>query len=102
MVSYFIVSSIEFVNLHYKPIYNSNLIIMAKTEKSRYHYFYILNIKLRKKNSTKDLPTSDYVRLFKDLYRNKIHKESSSSKHCIIRFLFEEKSNQKIDYLYGS
>jgi len=75
---------------------------MAKPEKSRYHYFYILNIKLRKKNSTKDLSPKDYVRLFNDLYKRKIHKESSSSKHCIIRFLFEEKPGQGTNYLYGS
>ncbi|MDB5159484.1 MAG: hypothetical protein JWR50_4191 [Mucilaginibacter sp.] len=76
---------------------------MAQPEKNRYHYFYIINVKLRKKNSTKDLLPKDYIRLFKDLYNKKIHAESSTSKHCIIRFMFDNKdSHDNIEYLSGT
>jgi len=76
---------------------------MATTEKTRYHYFYLINVKLRKKNSTRDLSSKDYVNLFKKVYERKIHKESSANKHCIIRFLFENKdSHNNIEYLSGT
>lgn len=75
---------------------------MAKTEKRRNHRFYILNVKLRKQNSIKDLSSEDYVRLFKNVVGKKLHAESSPGKHCIFRFMFEEKQNDEIIYLYGT
>jgi len=76
---------------------------MATPEKTRYHYFYIINVKLRKKNSTKDLSPKAYIKLFRDLYNRKIHAESSPSKHCIIRFMFDNKdNNNNIEYLSGT
>jgi hypothetical protein len=75
---------------------------MAQTERNRHHNFYILNIKLRKHNSTDDLTPKDYIRLLKTVYNKKIHKESSSGKHCIFKFMFEEKEKNDVQYLTGT
>ena len=61
---------------------------MRKEVREKHQYFYLLNIKLRDKRSNKDLSEHDYIRLFKDVYIQKIHAESSASKHCIFRTLF--------------
>jgi hypothetical protein len=73
-----------------------------KPEKPKHYRFYILNIKLRKKGSNKEASVDEYINLLKRLYNKKIHTESSPSKHCILRFLFEEKDSDKIIYLSGS
>ena len=75
---------------------------MATPEKSRFHNFYILNVKLRKKNSKNDSSAEDYVRLFKKVFKQKIHTESSPNKHCIFRFMFEEKEDKRVLYLSGT
>jgi hypothetical protein len=75
---------------------------MGQPEKSRYHSFHILNVKLRKKNSTAELSTQDYVKLFKRVFSKKIHRESSASKHCIFRFMFEEKEKNEVQFLSGT
>jgi len=75
---------------------------MAKPEKTKHHYFYILNVKLRQSLSQKDLKPEDYIRVFTQMYRKKIHKESSHGKHCIIKSLFTEKDGDKIVYLSGT
>jgi len=75
---------------------------MNKTEKPRHHNFYILNVKLRKRATKEDMSADDYVRLLKNAYSKKIHKESSKGKHCIFKFMFEEKDKKgKILYLHG-
>jgi hypothetical protein len=75
---------------------------MAKPEKAKYHNFYILNVKLRKSTTKKDLTEDDYIRVFRQVYKNKIHAESSPNKHCIFRFMFEEKDNGKVKYISGT
>lgn len=75
---------------------------MAKPERSRRQYFRILNIKLRRKSDNKDQSSEDYIRLFKSVVRKKIHSESSPSKHCIFRFMFEEKDKKRIILLSGT
>lgn len=75
---------------------------MAQTEKTRHHNFFILNIKLRKRNSQENSSPKDYVRLLKKVYNKKIHKESSVGKHCIFKFMFEEKEKNEIIYLSGT
>lgn len=75
---------------------------MAKPEKSRYFNFYILNVKLRKSNSKKDLMPEDYIRIFRKVFRQKIHTESSPNKHCIFKFMFEEKEEKKVQYMSGT
>lgn len=75
---------------------------MAQTEKSRDHRFYIINIKLRKSLSNKDPRPSDYTNLIERLFQKKIHAQSSSQKHCILKNLFYEKGTEdKILYLSG-
>ena len=75
---------------------------MAKPQKERHFGFHILNIKLRDSRTKKDLAPADYTKLFKKMYNQKIHRESSPNKHCIIKFLYEEKSNGKTEYLSGT
>ena len=75
---------------------------MRKAERQKNQYFYILNIKLRKKNSNIELAEEDYVRIFKKMNDQKIHNESSSSKHCIFRSLFLEVENNKVKYISGT
>lgn len=75
---------------------------MAKAQKERHFGFHILNVKLRDSRTKKDLLPADYVKLFKKVYNQKIHKESSPNKHCIFRFLFEEKEKNKVQYLSGT
>lgn len=75
---------------------------MAKPEKSKHHGFYILNVKLRKSTSKKDMTEEDYVRIFRKVVREKIHTESSPNKHCIFRFMFDEKEKDKVKYLSGT
>jgi hypothetical protein len=74
---------------------------MAKVEKSKHFSFYILNVKLRKSTSKKDMKEEDYVRIFRQVLERKIHTESSPNKHCIFRFIIEE--NEKyIKYMSGT
>lgn len=75
---------------------------MPTPEKPRYHNFRILNVKLRNKKNSKDLSREDYVRIFKSVHRRKIHEESSPNKHCIFRFMFEEKEKGKVSFLAGT
>jgi hypothetical protein len=75
---------------------------MAKPEKTKEHKFYAINVKLRKRNSKQDLKPEDYVRVFQKVFNEKIHKQSSSSKHCIFRFMQAEKgANKEVLYLTG-
>jgi hypothetical protein len=75
---------------------------MAKAERSKYFNFYILNIKLRKRTNQKNLAPEDYVRVMRKVHREKIHEESSPNKHCIFRFMFEEKAKNEVEYLSGT
>lgn len=75
---------------------------MAKPEKLKHHSFYILNVKLRKSITKKDMSEENYVRIFRKVVRKKIHTESSPNKHCIFRFMFEEKVKDKVKYMYGT
>lgn len=75
---------------------------MATPEKSRYFNFYILNVKLRKYRSKKDLSENDYIRVFRRIYKEKVHEESSPNKHCIFKFMFGEKEKGNVHYLSGS
>lgn len=75
---------------------------MTKPEKSKHHNFYILNVKLRKSTSKKDLTEDDYVRIFRQVANKKVHAESSPNKHCIFRFMFEEKAKDKVKYISGT
>lgn len=75
---------------------------MANPEKSRHHGFYILNVKLRKSTSKKDMSEEDYIRIFRQVFRKKVHAKSSPNKHCIFRFMFEEKENDKVKYMSGT
>ncbi len=75
---------------------------MVTVEKPKHKYFYILNVKLRRRDSNKDLLPSDYVRIFKKAYADKIHKESSPNKHCIFKFMFEEKEKNEVIFLSGT
>ncbi len=76
---------------------------MVKTEKARNLDFYILNIKLRKHSSQKDLTPADYIRVMNALYKKRIHAESSHNKHCIIKTLFTEKNDKGvIEYMSGT
>ena len=74
---------------------------MSKKQKEKEFYFYVINIKLRDKESKSDLKPSDYTRVFKSLFNNRVHKRSSNTKHCIIKNLFEEKENNEVVYLSG-
>lgn len=74
---------------------------MQKKEKEKYFNFYILNVKLKNRNTNKHLSEEDYVRLLKNLFKSKIHKASSSQKHCIIQSLFVDKDNDTVNYLSG-
>jgi hypothetical protein len=75
---------------------------MATPEKARYLNFHILNVKLRNKNNKKDVNPQEYVRLFKRAFSKKVHKESSPGRHCIFRFMFEEKEGKQTQYLAGT
>lgn len=74
---------------------------MAK-QKERNHRFYIFNVLLRRTSDNKDLSPEDYVKIFKRVFDRKIHSESSPSKHCIFRFLFQEKEKGKTIFLSGT
>lgn len=73
-----------------------------KPEKPKHYRFYTLNVKLRKKGSNKEASIDEYINLFKRVYSKKVHAESSPGKHCILRFLFEEKELTDTIYLSGS
>lgn len=75
---------------------------MTKVEKSKHFSFYILNVKLRKSSNKKDMKEEDYIRIFRQVLQRKIHTESSPNKHCIFRFMFEEKENENIKYMSGT
>lgn len=75
---------------------------MAKPEPTRHHKFYILNIKLRDKKKSNDLETEDYIKLFETVFKKKIHKESSNSKHCIFRTSIPVKDSENILYFKGT
>lgn len=75
---------------------------MRKEEREKHQYFYLLNIKLRDKRSNKDLCEHDYIRLFKDVYNQKIHAESSASKHCIFRTLFFDDDINGVKFISGT
>lgn len=75
---------------------------MATPEKARHHSFHILNVKLRKKNNTKEVSPNDYIKLFRRVVKDRIHTESSPGKHCIFRFLFDTKENGIVQYLSGT
>lgn len=74
---------------------------MARKEKEKYFDFYILNVKLKNRNTNKHLKEEDYIRVFKNLFKAKIHKASSNQKHCIIQNMFEDKDGNNIKYLSG-
>ena len=75
---------------------------MATPEKARYHNFHILNVKLRNRNNKKDVDPQEYIRLFKRVYNQKVHKESSPGRHCIFKFMFDEKEEKRIQFLSGT
>jgi hypothetical protein len=75
---------------------------MAKPEKAKHTYFYILNVKLRNRTTKNDLTEDDYTRIFWQVFQEKIHTESSPNKHCIFRFMFEEKENNSVKYISGT
>lgn len=79
-----------------------NIWCMPQTEKNRHHNFYILNIKLRKHHSNLDSKPEDYIRLLRTVYTKKNHRESSQGKHCIFKFMFEEKEGGEVIYLSGT
>lgn len=74
---------------------------MAKKEKEKDQSFYVINIKLRDKESNNDLTKTDYVRIFERLYKNRVHKKSSATKHCILRNQFIEKIGEEVVYMSG-
>lgn len=74
---------------------------MPRKEKEKYFNFYILNVKLKNRNTNKHLKESDYIRLFKDLAQAKIHKASSSQKHCIIQSMFTDKDGNNVKFISG-
>jgi hypothetical protein len=74
---------------------------MAKKEKEKFFNFFILNVKLKNRHTNKHLNEDDYIRLFKDLFKAKIHKASSNQKHCIIQNLFPQKDGGYIKYFQG-
>lgn len=84
----------------------ANLLIplkkMAKPQKSKHFNFYILNVKLRSISSNKDLSPDDYIRIFRQVFKKRIHAESSPNKHCIFKFVFEEEDKGGIKYLAGT
>jgi hypothetical protein len=75
---------------------------MATPDKARYLSFHILNVKLRNRRNKKDVSPEEYVRLFRRAFKQKIHKESSPGKHCIFKFMFEEKDEKQTQYLAGT
>lgn len=77
-------------------------IIMANSERAKYLSFFIVNLKLRNRGDNSDVDPSEYIRIFRKVYRQKVHAPSSNSKNCIIRFMFEEKEKGEIEYLYGT
>lgn len=70
-------------------------------DKIQHRAFFSINIKLRKDNNNRDATRQEYIELIKKVYSRKIHKPSSSGKHCIIRYLLENKENDSIKYMYG-
>ena len=74
---------------------------MAKPEKAKKQYFYIINVKLRNKHTKADLEPLAYEKLFRRLWRSKIHKESSPQKHCIIKACREEKEEGEFFFFSG-
>lgn len=70
--------------------------------KEKNYQFYILNIKIRRLSSGKDVDTKEYISLFRKLIKSRIHKQSSPTKHCIIPFGFENKEDGTVKYFYGT
>lgn len=76
---------------------------MQKPEQPRDRQFHILNVKLRRISDNKDLESEDYIRVFKKILSKRVHAESSNGKHCIFRFMFEEKNEKdKLIFLKGT
>jgi hypothetical protein len=50
----------------------------------KYRYF-IVNIKIRRADTTADLPTHEYSRIFKEFYQKFIVARSSKQKYCILQ-----------------
>jgi hypothetical protein len=75
---------------------------MAQINKVRTYAFFTINIKLRKKNNTRDATAKEYISLVKKVHSRKVHKPSSPGKHCILKYLMEKKNESgEIEYLYG-
>ena len=95
----FIITESQYVCL---LIINIQNIKMAKAEKPKFRSFYVINIKLRNKTNKEDASPEAYANLFNRMYVRKIHEESSSGKHCIIKTLFAEKEEKKLLYYSGT
>lgn len=63
--------------------------------------FFTINIKLRKKNNSRDASRLEYIELINKVFIRKIHKPSSNGKHCIIKYLLRKEENGETIYLYG-
>ncbi|MEB0263391.1 MULTISPECIES: DUF4747 family protein [unclassified Mucilaginibacter] len=70
-------------------------------DKILHRAFFTINIKLRKENNNRDATREEYIHLIRKVYSRKIHKPSSSGKHCIIKYLLDHKENDVLQFLHG-